>query len=55
MPTLTVAVQYLFNLIFLIVTDDFRRWLLVEVVTTLAWLKQRNMEDWVYFHHVWEL
>ena len=36
MPTLTVAVQYLFNLIFLLITDDFRRWVLIGVVATLA-------------------
>ena len=35
-PTLIVAVQYLFNLIFLLITDDFRRWALVRVVATLA-------------------
>ena len=39
MPALTVAVQYLFNLIFLLITNDFRRWVLVRVVATLAWLE----------------
>ena len=39
MPTLMVAVQYLFNLIFLLITNDFRRWVLVRVVATLAWLE----------------
>ena len=39
MPTLMVAVQYLFNLIFLLIADDFRRWVLVRVVATLAWLE----------------
>ena len=55
MPTLTAAVQYLFNLIFLLITNDFRRWALVRVVATLAWLEQGNMEDRVYFYCVWEL
>ena len=36
MLTLTAAVQYLFNLIFLLITNDFRRWVLVRVVATLA-------------------
>ena len=55
MPTLTVAIQYLFNLIFLLITNDFRRWVLVRVVATLAWLEQGNIEDQVYFYCVWEL
>ena len=55
MPALTAAVQYLSNLIFLVITNDFRRWVLVGVVATLAWLEQGNIEDWVYFYCVWEL
>ena len=39
MLVLTAAVQYLFNLIFLLITNDFRRWVLIGVVATLAWLE----------------